>query len=491
MSLKRILATTLLALTATVAVQAQMRDRGERGERGAREPRFAPNAVKYRDTSKRHAQAKAGDVTVQARVLMNKDHTADLEVTTGTFDDVATQGNIDSVAIESRSLGALQERGLSNSGAHALRLRVLGRGEPVTIQAAVSGVHGRRRNEVTLVETAKFRPDLEVSGLAIPETIVAGLPTVIDATIRELNGDLGARASCALSVNGQEVDRARGIWVDARGTVSCSFRYAFPTDGPSEVKVSLVESSPADWDADDMSMTAEVTVASNASAMPRWFANAEEVDEDHWDYERASWGYRSYVEHKGWRNTAAFSASWAENLDFATLRVSYVEKTGGQVVVDLSEVGLRRDDTAHIGSGGVPVQCMVGLTDQMTITVCQSPGNADRPPFINPIFRRRSGDVTYYSVRWGRQTPDSTDDTWSENEWGEDTYGPQVRFADDVAIDVEVADATRAYAEHPRLQLVKTDRSWVEPYHCWDEYWCGDAEMKGWVKYGSATSPGY
>jgi len=488
MSTKRFLATTLLALAATVAVQAQMR---EPGARGTREPRFAPNAVKYRDSSQRHAYAKAGDVTVQARVLMNKDHTADLEVTTGAFDGVATQGNIDSVAIQSRSLGALQQRGLSNAGSHALRLRVLGRGEPVTIQAAVSGIHGRKRDAVTLVETAKFRPDLEVSALAIPQTIVAGLPAMIDATIRELNGELGARANCALSVNGQEVDRARGIWVDARGTVSCSFRYAFPTDGPSEVKVSLVESSPADWDADDMSMTASVTVASNASAMPRWGASAEEVEEDHWDYERSSWGYRSYVEHKGWRNSTAFSASWPENFDLDTMRVSYVEKTGGQVVVDHSEVELVRDDTAHTGSGGVAVQCMVGLTDQMTITVCQSAGNANRPPFINPIFQRRSGDVTYYSAQWGRQTPDSTDDTWSENDWGEDTYGPQVRFADDVTLDVEVADATRTYAEHPYLQLVKTDRSWVEPYRCWDVDWCGDAEMKGWTKYGSATSPGY
>jgi hypothetical protein len=485
MSPQRILATTLLALTATVAVQAQVR------ERGAREARFERNSVKYRDTGKRHATAKAGDVTVQARILMNEDHTADLELTTGAFDDATARGNIDRIAIESRSLGAVEEHGLANDGSHTARLRVLGRGEAVTIQAAVSGIHGRKQDEVTLVETAKYRPDLEVAALAIPDTIVAGLPTVIDAIVREVNGDLGARANCALSVNGQEVDRARGIWVDARGTVSCSFRYAFLTEGPSEVKVSLVESSPADWDQDDMTMTAQVTVASNASPMPRWGSSAEERYEDHWDYERSSWGYRSYVEHKGWQNTTAFSATWPENLDFATLRVRYVETTGGQVIVDLNDLALERDDSAHTGSGGVPVQCMVGLTDQMTISVCQSPGDSTRPMWINPLFRRRAGDVTYYSKQWGRQTPDSTDGTWSQNDWGQTTEGQQVRFADDVTLEVEVADATHSYAENPRMPLTQTDRSWVEPYRCWDENWCGDAEMKGWVKYGSATSPGY
>ena len=490
MSPQRVLATTLttlLALTASAAVHAQMR------ERGTREARFESNAVKYRDSSKPHAHAKAGDVTVQARVLMNKDHTADLELTTSTFDKVASRGNIDRVAIESRSLGSVEERSLTNDGTHAIRLRVLGPGEPVTIRAAVSGIHGRQQREVTLVETAKFRPDLEVSALAIPETIIAGFPAVIDAVVRERNGDLGARANCALSVNGQEVDRARGIWVDAGGTVSCSFRYAFATEGPNEVQVSLREASPADWDDDDSAMTMQLNVASNATAspMPRWGASAEEKEEDYWNYVRASWGYRSYTEHKGWENTSAFSASWPENLDLETMRVRYVERTGDQLIVDLSDLELERDDSAHTGSGGVPVQCMVGLTDQMTVTVCQSPGNSTRPPFINPMFRRRAGDVTYYSAEWGKKTPDSTDGTWSQNDWGQDIHGQQVRFGNSVTLDIEVADATRTYAEHPQIQLVQADRSWSEPYHCWDEYWCGDAEMKGWTKYGSATSPGY
>lgn len=458
--------------------------------------KFQKNAVKYRDAGKKPATGRSGSTTIQARALVNKDHTADLQLTTGTFDPAVSRGNIDKVQIKSKSTGTINDNRLRNNGTYSVNLRAVDRGQVLDVMAHVSGIDGRRTDVVSVRETARLRPDLQVSTIAIPEAVLAGAPTVIDATVREINGDTGARATCELRVNGATVDRASGIWVDAAGTVSCSFRHTFTTAGSTRVEVALTGVNPGDYDNANNILRKDVQVRKDEFlSMQRWSAGAEEVQENYDYVNEASWGYHFDFNQSGWTNQTFFSASWNDNLDLNTLKTSYVEKTDGKTVLELRNIPLRRDDSAFTGNGGG--QCMVGLTELVTVTICQRaaipprPYEPARPAFINPQFLRRSGDVTYISHEWGKPTPDAPDGSYVKNEHTRTVYGVPVRLGSSVSLEIEVSDKTRRFAERPSFALQTDPRDWDNPWRCWNEYWCGEAYMRGWLKWGRATSPGY
>lgn len=456
--------------------------------------KFHKNAIKYKDAGKKHASGRSGSATVQARALVNRDHTADLQLTTGSFDPAASRGNIDKVQIKSQSTGTINDNRLRNDGTYSINLKGVDRGQPVEVHAHVSGIDGRKTDVVKLTETAKLRPDLSVTALSVAPTVVTGLPAIIDAAVRELNGDVGARANCQLRVNGTVVDSAEGIWVDAAGTVSCSFRYIFRTVGTARVEVALANVQPGDYDSGNNILRKDVTVANDAIGMQRWSAGSEELESTYDYVTEASWGYHMDMHQSGWTNFTAFDAIWSENLDLATLKVSYVEKTDGTAVIDLRNMPLKRDDTAFQGSGGG--QCMVGLTELMTVSVCQRAARTgqpweQRPAFINPRFLRRAGDVTYISHEWGKPDPNMPDGTYIKNEHTRTKTGKQVRLGSTVSLEVEVSDATRRYAERPTYTLRSERRDFDDPWRCWNNYWCGEAHYRSTLKWGRATSPGY
>src|SRR5262249_3409393 len=109
-------------------------------------------------------------------------------------------------------------------------------GSRIQVQANVRGIDGRRTDVVTLTETVKLGPALHVD-LSIPGGAVVGTPVVITATVTETNGQVGTRTDCVLYVDGQPVDRADDIWVDAGDAVSCAFSYTFPRAGTYQVEV--------------------------------------------------------------------------------------------------------------------------------------------------------------------------------------------------------------------------------------------------------------
>lgn len=453
--------------------------------------KFQKNSIKYKDSAKKHAAGRAGKATLMARVLVNEDHTAELQLTTGSFDPATSRGNIDKVQIKSQSTGTINDNRLRNDGTYSVNLKAIDRGQPVQIHAHISGIDGRKVDVVKLTETARLRPDLAVTGLSIPGSVVAGMPAVLDAAIRELNGDTGARANCVLRVNGAAVDRADGIWVDAGGSVSCSFRHAFAAAGSARVEVALENVEPGDADAANNILRRDVTVAADAMSMQRWFASAEEMESTYDYVAEASWGYHKDLHTSGWTSSTGFDALWGENLDLATMKVSYVEKTDDRTIIELRNLQLRRDDTVFQGSGA-RAQCMVGLTGLMTITICQRAEiPPHRPAFTNPQFLRRAGDVTYISHEWGKPDPNMPDGAYVKNEHDRTVYGKQVRLGSSMAIDVEVGDATRRYAEHPRFTLRSERRDFDDPWRCWNNYWCGEARYRSTLKWGRAMSPGY
>ncbi|HEX7833708.1 MAG TPA: hypothetical protein VF787_28905 [Thermoanaerobaculia bacterium] len=432
--------------------------------------KFHSNSVKYKDSGLKPATGRSGSATLQARALVGKDQQIALELTTGSFDPAQSRGNIDKVQLKAKSIGTINDNHLSNDGTYTVMLTHAGRGETINITAHVSGIDGRRTDVVSVSEVAKLRPDLKVTSLSVPPDVVVGSPTMINATIVELNGETGARATCALRVDGTTVDSASNIWVDAGGVVSCSFLHTFQTAGSARVEVALRNVEPGDYDIVNNTLTKLTNVIAPTQRMARWSGGASEAETHSYSHYQSTWGYHSIFKSDGWQNDSSFSAIWEENLDLSTLRASYVEKTDNITLVELRNMPLRRDDSVFMGHGAG--QCMVGITEAISAVICQRGAIDDpympRPKYINPMFSRRAGDVTYLSREWGKPTPESPDGDYVKNDSGRDTYGNQTRLGATGSIQVEISDATHRYAEHPTYTFESRTQTFEQPYQCYN-----------------------
>jgi hypothetical protein len=211
------------------------------------------------------ATGRSGSASLTARALLNKDGKTDIELTTGALDSTQTPpGNIKKAQLkplneDGNALYARNYNGLSGGGYFATQVSDLHRLQQVQAQANIDGIDGRRTSVVTVVETVKKRPDLSVSDLS-PSTGLLGTPVNILVVVKELNGDVGAVADCVLSADGQEIDRAHGIFVDAGGVVTVAFTHVFTTAGLKQIKVELANIKPGDWDAANNSVTGTLNI---------------------------------------------------------------------------------------------------------------------------------------------------------------------------------------------------------------------------------------
>jgi hypothetical protein len=212
------------------------------------------NGQRYRVRDPNAGTGRSGNAQVTARAMVGQDGTTVLDVTTGGLDAAfAPRGSLAKTQVKlldpdnvDHALSTVNYVGLTG-GNFTTTYDGLAAGLPLQIQANVKGVDGNRTDVVTITERVKRRPDIAVT-LGTLEAARVHVPAEISATVRELNGDLGATGDCILLVNGVAVDRATGIWVDAGDAVSCAFLHTFATSGSHAVAVRVDGVVPGDWD---------------------------------------------------------------------------------------------------------------------------------------------------------------------------------------------------------------------------------------------------
>jgi hypothetical protein len=99
-----------------------------------------------------------------------------------------------------------------------------------------------------------------VGDIDAPASTWIHTPTFVTAVVRELRGDVGARATCVLDIDDVPVDAANGIWVDAGGMVTCAFAYTFTTTGDRSIRVRVADVDPFDDDPSNDAASATVRV---------------------------------------------------------------------------------------------------------------------------------------------------------------------------------------------------------------------------------------
>jgi hypothetical protein len=234
--------------------------------KGGYRPLTYPNNRKYRDAGFHPATATAGSATISIRALLGRSGKTDVEVTTGTFDGGATTGSLSSVQVKGYDPKGVQlftstNNGLAGSTA-SFPYTNLTRGSGVQVKANVR-VNGSTQ-VVTVSDVVHLRPDLVAVRVDGPASALVGWPVVLHAFIIERNGDVGARASCVLYVDGNAADRSDGIWVDAGGTVDCAMAHSFTANGTHSVEVRVENVNPGDYDNSNNSATASIQIVQPA-----------------------------------------------------------------------------------------------------------------------------------------------------------------------------------------------------------------------------------
>ena len=258
-----------------------------------------PSSTRYRVTGLKPATGRSGTAQVTARAMIGKDGNTLLEITTGELDVASTPpGTLTKAQVK---LLDPNDLGITLSTANFLDLTAghfaqtfggLAPTYPLQIQANVKGIDGNRTDVVTTIERVKLRPDLAVTLGTLGNALVR-VPTQIAATIRELNGDLGAAGDCILIVDGATVDQAPGIWVDAGDAVSCVFMHAFATAGSHTVEVRMTGVAPGDWDTANNAAMQTVAVLDPSVRPSYWSVSAWQRT---YQYDRRANGfYRSLL----------------------------------------------------------------------------------------------------------------------------------------------------------------------------------------------------
>jgi hypothetical protein len=236
--------------------------------RSGNRPLTYPNSRKYRDAGFHPATATAGSATISVRALLGRSGKTDVEVTTGTFDGGTASGALSSVQVKGYDPKGVQlftstNNGLSGSTA-SFSYSNLTRGSGVQVKANVRSINSSKSDVVTVSDVVHLRPDLTPLRIEGPATGLVGWPVTFHAFIMERLGDLGARASCVLYVDGAAADRADGIWVDAGGLVECKMAHAFSNAGNHAIELRVENVRPGDYDDTNNSATASIQIVQPA-----------------------------------------------------------------------------------------------------------------------------------------------------------------------------------------------------------------------------------
>lgn len=430
---------------------------------GGSGPEFFPASVPYSNTSRPNATGRAGRATLVARALFGSDGVTTLEVATGALDPAGPHtGRIARLQIKAFDDGGLGFARSTDVGAGYWigGIDGVGWGSTLRIQGTIRGADRNRTGVVTLTETVKLRPDLEAVMQAPPEGALGeGVP--ITGIVRELNGDVGARADCVLYVDGSEVARAPGIWVDASGTVSCAFLPTFDAPGAHALTFAVESVDPGDWDTGNNTATATIDIGNTIDVELHGRMTAYDRQGAHM-----------------WANTWDLDVSELEYvlLDEGRSQETYINASQPYVPGDPGAfTGTSRLDVTEL-SDGVPLA-------SGTITLPGggfgvSPDGAFRSMVGRRGFwlRRNAGDVTYYTSDFAEYTPA---DGLTVYHWNYDrrevTGGQLLDWGDDVTLRVIVHTPAGSIRVEATVDLIRTTDVWhqdrCESAWEWERCW--------------------
>ncbi len=455
---------------------------------GAR-PVLYPGTERYRITAP-PATGRSGTATLTARALLGRDGQTTVEVSTATLDTATlAPGNIAKLQIKlldgDGKVRATENHPHLRSGGRLQRvLPGLGRGQPLQLQANIEGIDRARTDVVTLRTLVQLLPDVAVEQLSAPSSAQLGMPVNISALISERNGDTGAEADCVLKVDGVEVDRAPGIWVDAASAVSCAFTHTFSSGGRHLLTVEATDVVPTDDALSNNEATAELEVISwqrfhHSAFVDSLMSRTSSLTEggylqvDNVQLFRSEWSNRQ--DNFNWQQRVEFRGELPYAMSFPIPTFELRHATGGVELPGMVFQDLQVDTVTETTTpeGTFVNQCALEV-DPLTaakLTLCTrtGPGTA-RTSFT---YARHGGEVTYlsawYQTTWvtDLRTGTTTGSEWSTNTGTSNPSGAtRWKPGQTYDFDVRLSDTVSQYRATPSVLLQTQQTNTGQPYTC-------------------------
>jgi hypothetical protein len=419
-----------------------------------------PNTTKYKDTGVPNAHGHSSNASIEARALLDRDATTDVEVTTGSFEPgQPASGTIEKVKVEVPTASGSPKANFNHVDGATFSGKISGviSGDIVSIDAHVRGVDSGTDHAVAQATVAK-RPDLSVLFVSPPGAAVKGTIGRVRTAIKENNGEVGARANVRLLIDNVEVDRAENIWVNAGGRVSVAFAPVIEAeDGRHDFTIVVDSMNPGDWDESNNTMTApDIRVYNVLDEFYSWTASASEQEFDNYDYQKRSW--TEITRHdQGVTQSFRFEGVIAAAVNLNTLSATASGVSDGNPLFQY--------ETHDFNVFRTPVGTTCATSNgQHDVVACFDPRNN----FVTVDMNTGTGDAVYRSWGWAtRQTPFAPpepmftwDDTFEE-------HSLQSRFGSTLALNFTVADGTNHWTSEPFISSLTTAvRNSNTPYNC-------------------------
>jgi hypothetical protein len=459
-------------------------------------PERISNATPYRVSKPPAARGRSGNATLTTRALQRKTGETDVELASGELETNGGQSGsiswaqIATTDVRGRRQMVKEYPNLEGNGGYlAYTYAGLPRGQALEVVAHIVDVNGARTDVVSAAPTVKLRPDLFVQRVSAPSKTVPGTPVVISATIAERNQDVGARASCILSVDGIEADRADGIWIDAGGLVSCAFTHTFETPGTKSVSVQVANVVPSDYDtANNVAATPivvraiesfdyyQLTMGSEQTRRGSHIQDWSTLNDGSIVYGR---DYEANSLVTQWTQVVDYYAEVRQAFDLNVTRLSVTESTAGAVVrsFHLDQIASEPNSCVERYPGTEPT---------VSVHICQrlAPDGA----LTTLRYFNRVGEVTYFSMEYDRQWHSSadgtitTDSSYSWNYADGSRTGTPVQWGSTFSVDVTLTSPDAIYQGPLTVSLLTQTISKSLPWACGEwiadwgsERWCGDS----------------
>jgi hypothetical protein len=376
---------------------------------------------------------------------------------------------------------------------------------------------------VTVLDNVKLRPDLKAERLTAPESSPVNSLVNISATVREINHDTGATANCVLYVNDAVADRANGITVGSGDTVNCAFTQRFDSTGTKQLKISVENVTPSDYDPANNSVAGQVQIISPETLINynawAWEGSNELIDryERYWRLSDGTYAEQyDYAYNNRWTYSKVQSVnfySWTGRASFFPINMSVKEiAADGTTVKSTSYTNLNPDwennwtindgDNTYQYKTQVFERSQNGLYMYFYTQGPVDPQNAPYPGYSQLYYTRWEGKVTYYSSyfnrRWNNQDGEIYNYSWNNSgvDGSEQTsWGNQLRLESSFG----TAGDSTVYVARPVINLIpNVYESPYTPFTCtessynnagviWFDKQCREYYYKENSRYGDAS----
>jgi hypothetical protein len=423
-------------------------------------PLFTPNSVKYRDTGIKPAGGRSGSATITAQALTQLSGNTLLYVRSyAAGDDITTaspRGNLAQVQVKIlKANSAKQQTDVYKKDFGPSKVFAYGGltfGRPFQVQANVNAIDRKRNDVVTVTDTVRLAPDLTVGPIGAPSSVPINAAIHVNAYVSEINGDVGARTTCVLSVDGHDVDFIPNVWVNAGGEVACTFPLTLTTVGDHQLSIRADNVDPGDYDPGNNSATATVTAVDGRAAFSYVLADLHD------------WTFNNYIHTHRWYRLGGVLQAEDDVIRSDDGREQVKDVHGvfpGEVVfpvtVDFTESsgGVTFESVEIVGAAGTvssdgQMQCVTDFSGLQQFSMC-----VDHAAHITTLASYSAGiDARYMTATLVTQyTGTPSQSSYLENV--SDQNGQFQQIASDYVLDIKVnpSPSGAEFAGHISMDL--------------------------------------